>query len=158
MNRQQIDELIEKLREAARADPATHWCEVVSEDAIAFVESSLDVILPDALKHCYTRISNGGFGPGYKLTGLPGGHESSWGDLLQTTSELRRHDDCEDEWLPLIDWGCAQFTIVDCTDERIITLYEGDFHCEDYMLVTLFEKWTVGEVPNLATGTFYRLG
>jgi len=158
VNNQRIDELIAKLLETARADPATNWFDAVADDAIASAESSLDIILPEILKHCYTRISNGEFGPGYQLTGLPGGHHSSWGDLVQTTSELRRHDECEDEWLPLIDWGCAQFTIVDCTDEQIVTLYEGDFHCEDYTLVTLFEKWTIGEVPNLARGTFHRIG
>jgi hypothetical protein len=157
MDDQQIDKLIAKLLEAARADPATHWYEVVSGNAIAFVEATLDVTLPKILKHCYTRISNGGFGPGYQLTGLPGGHDSSWGDLLQTTFELRRHDDCEEEWVPLIDWGCAQFTIVDCTDAQIITLYNADFHCEDYTLDTLFEKWIIGEVPSLDSGTFHRL-
>jgi SMI1/KNR4 family protein SUKH-1 len=150
-----IDTLVEELRQVARADPATNWHAVVSEDAVAFAEDSLDVKFPEILKRCYTQISNGGFGPGYQLTGLPGGHESSWGDLLQTTIELRLHEDCEDEWLPLIDWGCAQFTVVDCSDQQIVTLYEGDFHNESYTLTTFLKKWVNGELPRLDTGSFY---
>jgi len=150
-----LDKLIFAFREAAHADPATNWHDIVSFDAIAFVENSLEVTIPQTLRRCYTEISNGGFGPGYQLTGLPGGHESSWGDLIQATAELRRHEDCEDEWLPLIDWGCAQLTVVDCHDEQIVTLYEGDFHCETYTLNKLLTKWISGEVPSLDTGSFH---
>jgi hypothetical protein len=150
-----INQLIQQLRATAKADPKTNWYAVVSSDVIQFVESSLDVDFPQILTRCYTEISNGGFGPGYQLTGLPGGYESSWGDLLQTTLELRRHEDCEEEWLPLIDWGCGQFTVVDSSDAQIITLYDGDFHCESYNLFTLFQKWTQGEVPRLDAGSFH---
>jgi len=95
MHNSPIDHLIQQLRATAQADPKTNWYAVVSNDAIRVAESSLDVDFPQILTRCYTEISNGGFGPGYQLTGLPGGHESSWGDIAQTTIELRRHEDCE---------------------------------------------------------------
>jgi hypothetical protein len=146
--------LLNQLREKASADPATNWFPVVSDEAVTFVETCLDVKIPSILKLCYTQISNGGFGPGYQLTGLPGGHLSSWGDLLQSTNELRQLDECEEEWLPLIDWGCNLFSIVDCSDRQIVTLYEGEFHAEGYSLKTLFRHWIVGEIPDLSTGKF----
>ena len=54
----------------------------------------------------YLEISNGGFGPGL-LVGLPGGYESSWGDLLKTWDVMRENDEFDESWLPVIDWGCA---------------------------------------------------
>jgi hypothetical protein len=149
-----LDERIVRVRDAARRDSSSVWYPVVTDAHIEFVEAALDVELPELLKRCYLEIGNGGFGPGYHLTGLPGGHESSWGDLLQTTEELRRLEDGEESWLPIIDWGCNEFTIVDCDDDQIVTLYEGDFHDEDYSLETLFDRWIEGKVPDLSTGEF----
>ncbi|MCA9212044.1 MAG: hypothetical protein KDB27_03190 [Planctomycetales bacterium] len=101
-----MDAMIARLRDAARRDPNTQWFDVASPATIFFVEQSLDIELPKVLERCYTEVSNGGFGPSYGLTGLPGGHESSWGDLVKSTLELRKLDECEDGWLPLLDFGC----------------------------------------------------
>lgn len=149
-------ELIAKLRETASADKASQWFDVVSLDQIEYVEAVIDLRLPELLRQCYRKVSNGGFGPGYGITGLPGGHESSWGDLLQTVAEARKLDDCEDCWLPLIDWGCAQFLCVDCDDgDLIVTLMDGEFRHEDYNLHMLLERWCAGEVPDLESGMFH---
>lgn len=108
------------------------------------------------LRRAYQEISNGGFGPG-PIVGLPGGYQSSWGDLIQTWEELQRDPKCEDGWLPVIDWGCAQFSIVDCEDDfQMISLYEGEFHSEDYSFEELLEHWLVDELPELHTGDYYR--
>lgn len=107
------------------------------------------------LKQCYLELSNGGFGLGYKVTGLPGGHQSSWGDIFQTTKALREDEACEEGYLPIIDWGSANFTIVDCdADYSIVTLYDGDFHEEEYSFEELMDHWVKGEIPNLVTGEF----
>ena len=139
-----MDNLIAQLRDAARTDPESRWFDTINDEHIAYVESVVDIELPILLKRCYTEISNGGFGPAYGITGLPGGHESSWGDLIQTVAALRESDDCEDGWLPLIDWGCAQFLCVDCdNDDLMVTLYNDDFHPEDYSFQTLLEHWVL---------------
>lgn len=153
-----MDNIIARLHDAAHNDPDSGWHDVVTTEHIAYVESVIDIELPKLLKRCYTEISNGGFGPAYGITGLPGGHESSWGDLIQTVAELRKLDECEDGWLPLIDWGCAQFLCVDCdNDDLIVTLYEGDFHQEGYSFQTVLERWVQGEIPDLDTGEFRHL-
>src|SRR5688500_11636607 len=94
--------LLARLRAAAEADPRTVWSPVVGTDGVAFAEEVLGGALPPALRLAYT-LSNGGFGPG-PLIGLPGGYESSWGDLLQTWQTLQRDPGWEEGWLPVIDW------------------------------------------------------
>jgi hypothetical protein len=148
--------LFTRLRQAAQEDTATIWFDVVPAASIEFAEEFFGFALPKLLKRSYMEISNGGFGPG-PVIGLPGGYESSWGDLIKTRTELERDEECEDGWLPIIDWGCAQFSIIDCdNDFQIVSLYEGDFHCEDYSFDTLLKRWLDGELPELRSGGFYR--
>jgi len=69
----------------------------------------------------YTEIGNGGFGPGYGVLGLTGGHGD---DSHKTAVELYReaHSTALSPWsflpmstLPLCYWGCAIYSFVDCT-------------------------------------------
>jgi hypothetical protein len=148
--------LLARLKRAAREDPKTVWSDVVSQAGIEFAEEVLGFALPKVLRRSYLEISNGGFGPG-PLIGLPGGYESSWGDLLKTAAEMRRHEECDEGWLPIIDWGCALFSLIDCdNDFLIVTLYEGEFHPESYDFDELLERWLGGELPELHSGDFYR--
>lgn len=152
-----MDTLIARVRDAARRDTETRWFDVAASDMVSFVEHSLDIQLPDILTRCYTEISNGGFGPS-RLTGIPGGYASSWGDLIQATLELRKLYDCDDGWVPLFDFGCAELLCVDVDDDLVmVTSIEGDFHHEDYDLNELLERWCDGEVPDLRSGRFHRL-
>ena len=32
---------------------------------------------------------------------------------------MQQHEDHEENWLPIVDWGCAQFSLVDCDDRRL---------------------------------------
>ena len=68
----------------------------------------------------------------------------------------RDDEEYEEQWLPVIDWGCAQFSLIDCDDRSMVTLYEGEFHPEDYSFETLQSRWLDGELPALHTGGFYR--
>lgn len=132
------------------------WFPVVDTAGIEFAEEVFGFALPAILRRAYQEISNGGFGPG-PIIGLPGGYTSSWGDLFQSWEELQRDPEYEDGWLPIIDWGCAQFSIIDCEDDfQMVSLYEGDFHDEDYSFEDLLEHWLDGELPELYTGGFYR--
>lgn len=150
-------DLIERVRVVASASGETQSFDAVTPDQIAYVESLLDIEIPHMLKRCYLEIGNGGFGPGYGIIGLPLGHESSWGDLVATVTELRRIEDCTVSLLPIIDFGCAQIMCVDCDDDEIIVnCLEGDFHYEEYTLTQLLERWCDGEIPNLHTGLFER--
>ena len=76
-----MNDLIAHIRQTVRDDSDTQWFDVETADQIAYVESVIDIELPNLLKRCYTEISNGCFGPAYGITGLPGGYESSWGDF-----------------------------------------------------------------------------
>ena len=149
-----MDELVDLLRHTARADPNSTWFDVVTLDHISYFENALDLALPDLLKRCYTEVSNGGFGPGYGVAGLPGGHEAAWGDLAKSVVELRSNDGCEDSLIPIIDWGCNKVTCVDCDDGLIVTFLEGSFHHEDYTFDSLMKRWCMGEIPNPGSGVF----
>lgn len=77
-------------------------------------------LLVDVFRH----VGNGGFGPGYGLTGLVGG---TGDDRRQTAVDLyvcfARPDSAAPAWawptalLPIAHWGCAMYTCVDCSDE-----------------------------------------
>lgn len=148
--------LYSRLKMAFQMRGETLRFPVVDAAGIAFAEEVFGFALPPILRSAYQEIGNGEFGPG-PIIGLPGGYESSWGDLIQTWEELQRDPECQEGWLPIIDWGCAQFSIVDSEDDfQMVTLYEGDFHNEDYSFVELLEHWLEGELPELHTGGFYR--
>lgn len=130
------------LKTAAKSDVASQLYAPVNDEMLSFVELQLDVELPHFLKQIYSEISNGGIGPGYGITGIPGGHQSSWGDLIESTHVLRELEDCQESWVPIIDWGCTEFTVIDCDDdEQVITVVEGDFHFEDYSFNDMLEEW-----------------
>jgi hypothetical protein len=148
--------LFARLRRAALTNGKTVWFPVVDAVGPAFAEKVLGFALPKILGRAYREISNGGFGPG-PIIGLPGGYESSWGDLFKTWEVLQLEEEWEDGWLPIIDWGCLQFSIIDCEDDfQMVSLYEGEFHSEDYSFEELLEHWLDGEHPELHTGKFFR--
>ncbi len=146
--------LFTRLSEVTRANGELMRFPLVDSAGIRFAEEKFGFDLPSILRRAYQEISNGGFGPG-PIIGLAGGYQSSWGDLFQTWEELQRDPEYEDGWLPIIDWGCAQFSIIDCEDDfQMVSLYEGEFHSEDYSFDELLEHWLIGELPELDTGGF----
>jgi len=153
-----LDQLINDLKETAKKDPKTVWYSPVSDAKVLYAEDLLGFKLPVIPKRIYTELSNGGIGPGYKLGGLPGGNDCAWGDILASTDELRRSEEYEDGWLPVLDWGCNQVTMVDCEDDgKIVTWLEGDVQHEDYDLNEFLYRWTKGERPDISTGEFVRI-
>jgi hypothetical protein len=121
-----------------------------------FAEEVFGFRLPKILKRAYSEIGNGGFGPG-PVIGLPGGYQSSWGDIMSAWEVFQRDGKWEEGWLPIIDWGCCQVSIIDCdNDFQMVTLYNGDFHDEDYSFSSVLRHWLKGEIPEFHTGGFCR--
>ncbi len=148
--------LFSRLRRASLTNGKNVRFPVVDAAGIAFAEEVFGFALPNVLRRAYWEISNGGFGPG-PIIGLPGGYQSSWGDLIQTWEVFQDDEGYEEGWLPIIDWGCALVSLIDCEDDfQMVSLYEGEFHSEDYSFEELLEHWLDGEYPALETGGFYR--
>jgi hypothetical protein len=57
-----------------------------TEQQLKATERQLGFSLPPLLRLLYTQIANGGFGPGYGITGVIGGYpciDAPWGDIAQ---------------------------------------------------------------------------
>jgi hypothetical protein len=104
------DGLIEPLPALATAPAAT-----VDE-----AENVIGFELPPLLRRLYLEVGNGGFGPGYGILGLTGGHRD---DLRMTALDhYRQAHTPASRWsfinpglLPVCYRGCAIYSFVDCT-------------------------------------------
>lgn len=101
------DELVAALRDAsshrANQRPATR------ED-VAGLEAACGYRLPTLLTRLLTEVTDGGFGPqsaGFGVSDMTGAALSAVDD-----EDFRERRWC----LPLIDWGCAIMTMIDCRD------------------------------------------
>jgi SMI1 / KNR4 family (SUKH-1) len=85
-------------------------------------EARLGFSLPDLLRRIYLSVANGGFGPGYGVIGVEGGFTDDLGQTVGILHERWREPDPSDPsyaWpaghLPICHWGCAVYSVVDCT-------------------------------------------
>jgi hypothetical protein len=78
----------------------------VSSDYLSEIENHLGFDLPPLLKEIYTRIGNGGFGPGHGLYDI------------RKCVELYLISSAKDDFmigkLPMCNWGCTKDSYVDC--------------------------------------------
>lgn len=89
-------------------------------DAVVEAESAAGVPLPPLLRRLYLEIGNGGFGPGYGLLGLRGGHTAAGAIAITALeSDVRRGWDGPAIPLLLCDWGCGITSLIDLTDGQI---------------------------------------
>ena len=92
-------------------------------DAIEEAERLLGHRLPRLLRRLYLEVANGGFGPGWGILGVRGGHAD---DYHQTAVDLYREAHAEsstEAWsslpaglLPICHWGCGIYSFLDCAD------------------------------------------
>lgn len=90
-------------------------------DVVEEAEDLLGCRLPPLLRRLYLEVGNGGFGPGYGMLGLRGGHRD---DTRQAALGLYRqaHGTSSPHWsflpaglLPVCYWGCGVYSFIDCS-------------------------------------------
>lgn len=69
----------------------------VTEEQLRKIEDAMGCVHPPLLRTLYLQVANGGFGPGYGLTGIPGGsHHRSWRDIrydrILKENSLEKHN------------------------------------------------------------------
>jgi hypothetical protein len=101
-------------------------------------EDRLGFRLPLLLGHLWVEVGNGGFGPGYGLLGLEGGHMDDAQGLVLPDLYLSAVEDAAWErflgtpWpqklVPICDWGCQHMSAMDCSrasDGEMVDLIDG---------------------------------
>ena len=117
--------LVDRLPPLTPASPA----------AVEEAEGLLGHPLSLLLRRLYLEVGNGGFGPGYGILGVRGGHPEIPGDDYHHTAvDLYRQarSGSFTAWrrmpaglLPVCYWGCGIFSLVDCAD-REATMWAWD--------------------------------
>jgi len=148
--------LIETLRACAqdagvRTDSPNQSSKVLPPPAspalIAEAESAMGLTLHPLHRRLLVEIGNGGFGPGYGLLGVKGGHADGDG---RTMAELRRALPGSSGTslfslglprgvVPLCEWGCATWSCLDTrsVDGAVLMLEERGM----FDMGTSFEQW-----------------
>ncbi len=110
--------IVEEFKRTEPGIPAT-------PEQIAESEKELGFPLPELLREIYLRVANGGVGPGYKILGVKGGHESDEGETIsELYSVLTSKDPNDESWewpeglVPFCHWGCAIYSCFDATEEN----------------------------------------
>ncbi len=112
---------------------------VTGLEKVAEVEKKLGFGLPELLRRLYTEIADGGFGPGYGLTGIEGDRNSYLnGNLAESYDYFTRESSKEfgavwqPKLLPILTWGCGILSCVDCADPAFpVYFLDPGMHCLD---------------------------
>jgi hypothetical protein len=107
-------------------------------------------VLPPLLRAIYLRVGNGGFGPGYGLIGVAGGHSVHDQTLVDLYLDLL-HSDPPHPWpsayLTICDWGCSTSSVLKWTEpDAPVFLLDGT----GYDLDQPWETAMTQEAPSLA--------
>ena len=78
---------------------------------------------PELFKEIYTKIGNGGFGPGYGLY--------NFSTAQDTYDELIKKGGWQIGKWPLCTWGCAIDSYVDCKDSKFPVYHSGNSSSDD---------------------------
>lgn len=115
---------------------------------IAKVEKKLGFALPPLLRRVYGEVADGGFGPFYGIYSLkkyPGAaQEQTLGEAYEV---LTSGDWPEPRLLPIIEWGDAIWSCLDCRrdDGPMVTVSEeASFVATDYDLAGWLRAWLDG--------------
>lgn len=127
-----------------------------SRAAIDEAESIVGSPLPGLLKDLYA-VANGGFGPGYGILGVRGGHAD---DMKRTAIDILGEvskgywPGMPPQLFALCHWGCAIYNFVHCPSGRIYgwdpnPVEPGDdvpFFEQEYLLDEWLEAWLDGSL------------
>jgi hypothetical protein len=139
--------LVEKLPPPIPASP----------QAVNMAERALGYPLPSLLRRLYLEVGNGGFGPGYGILGVRGGWNDDLGrtaiDAYREFHSARRSQSLPDALLPLCDWGCGIYSLVDCASRHGDVWasdpnpgVEDDTFHQSLTLAEWFARWVEGRL------------
>jgi SMI1-KNR4 cell-wall len=119
------DEAIRAIKAKATSDAASPVYPVATRIEIAEAERLLGLSLPSFYVRLLTEVGNGGFGPGYRIIGIPpwGFQDPDLGGSL-IDAYVERTAPATGAWrvpkglLPLCNWGCCQISYVDCLSQE----------------------------------------
>lgn len=91
--------------------------------AVAAAEARIGFPLPPLLRRLYLEVANGGFGPGFGILGVSDdGHTDDEGrSIADLHAHLSAPNPGDPAWawpaghLAICDWGCATWSVLDCT-------------------------------------------
>jgi hypothetical protein len=153
------NDLIDRLRSSSPRDVGPYSRSVAlyppaAQEVIARAEAHIGFQFPPLLRRLYLEVGNGGFGPGYGLFGVEGGHPAGVAKDEQTIDALYLTLRGDPEWwpeklLPICDWGCAIWSCLDCrTDDGPVVhvegASEGDCWAASLTLGPWLEAWLDG--------------
>ena len=123
------DGIVEKLRRHLRASPVCYDvvdrpfrpCLPCPIPVVEAAERDLGFALPDVMRHIYSGVANGGFGPGYGVLGVNGGFTDDQNHGIVEVYGIYHQGDPDDPawawprgWVPVCHWGCLVYSVVDC--------------------------------------------
>ncbi|NLG71541.1 MAG: SMI1/KNR4 family protein [Chloroflexi bacterium] len=173
-----IEELLQRIQDPRRARTMGTFggfrvFPVAAEAEIQKAEQQLGFPLPRLLRELYLKVGNGGFGPGYGIFGLAGGapaidgggnyydlvsfyqlhtggrtHPKLSHDFTRGSLFLETLDQWYDQLVPICDWGCDIYSLIDCSKEDAPVIlyigYGGELSLEANSLEEWFYKWLKG--------------
>ena len=129
----------------------------LDRQTILAAEDRLGFAFPPLLTRLWAEVANGGFGPGYGLFGLRGGHvdfacRSPLPDLyLDALEDPAWERFLGEPWparlLPICDWGCCHQSAIDCStpETEVIDLSDGfQRHPKGVSFARWMEDWVNG--------------
>jgi hypothetical protein len=142
-------ELIGKVHERA-LDPTTRIDEAklgsprLPAPAAPYVVEAAEKVLGHPLhpvhKQLLSEVANGGFGPGYGMVGLPGGHVEEGLSAL----ELAKDMDLPEGVLPLCDLGFGAWACIECATGAILVKDGFGLTDSGRTIDDWFEEWATG--------------
>ena len=99
-------------------------------EALAAPEAKIGFRLPNLLRRIYENVADGGFGPAYGIFPIASHHAEAGqdGTIVEVRDKLAVGPPWPSQLVPLCDWGCANWSCLDCRAENgaVVTLAGED--------------------------------
>lgn len=117
------------------SDDSCRFYPPVAPAVIAEAEDKLGFKLPDLLRDIYTKVANGGFGPGYGIIGIEGGMLDEGRSIVDTYLLFRGESTSDRYWkwpeglLPICHWGCNILSCLGCKTPSVpVIVFDPNLH------------------------------